>query len=144
MTSADIELAVRATYAVHVIMFGCGLEPDEVEVTICRVQNAPTNDPYVTVIARRGDLQYVAWLAPLPRTEDIRAFRKAWLSFANRQSTTPRAELDRIVHRSQAYLQLPEIVMGLIDKGIVPPGSGSDMLDEWNREFRPKPGEKPS
>lgn len=144
MTSADIELAVHATYAVHVIMFGSGLEPDEVEVTICRVANAPTNDPYVTVIARRKGQQYVAWLVPLPRTEDIRAFRKAWLSFANRQSTTPRRELDAIVHGSLVYLQLPEIVQGLIDKGLVPPGSGSDMLDEWNRQFRPRPGEQPS
>lgn len=140
----EIWTIVAEAYAVHFLLFQCGLTADDVFVSTEPVANAPSRLPYANVIARKNGQEFLMWIAPLPGRHDRRAFRKAWTEFSRRQPQIDKSGLDLVVVASKAYTQYPDIRQVLIDKGLVGEEAGLGLLDVWRTTFLPKPGEAPS
>lgn len=126
---------VAEAYAVHSLMFGCGLSPDEVFVLTDRIENAPTPHRYASVMAVRGDKQFLMWIAPLPCRRDVKAFQKTWRFFSKRQPKIDKSGLDVVLAQSDAFRQFPELRRGLIAKGLVAEDAGHDLLGIWSLAF---------
>lgn len=135
---------VAEVYAVHSMMFGCGLTPSEVFVATDRVSNAPTTHRYASVIAIRGVEQFLMWVAPLVTRQDVKAFQKTWRFFAKRQPKIDKSGLDIVLARSEAFRQFPELRLGLIRKGLIGEDAGRELLAIWSSAFELAPQGAPS
>lgn len=111
-----VDAIVREAYAAHAILTNLGFEPEEVQAQIRNVINGNPPGPHVCVVLKRGERTFVIHLHPAD-DQFATAFRTAWLAFAARKPSMPRAELDALVQGTQLWRQKEDLLWGLVRKG---------------------------
>jgi len=113
----ELRRTIEEMYAAHCVLWNLGFSPDELFVSTPNVLNGDPPGLYATLTVQRGELRFIYNLPPRLSDASSRRFLRAWLAFAERGDRAPKAELDRMVWRSEVWRRKAELAAALTVKG---------------------------